>query len=45
MRVDGKADILGIAAHFNGESGLGDQVASVGADDRATNEAAAFLVP
>ena len=45
MRVDGEADVLGLAAHFDRQRGLGDKVAGVGADDAATDQALRFLVP
>ena len=45
MRMDGQADVLGVAAHLDRQRRLGDEVAGVGADDAAADQAAARLVP
>src|SRR2546430_16799780 len=39
MRMDGLADVDGIAAHLDREADLADQVARMGADDAAAEHA------
>src|ERR1700753_1652959 len=45
MRMDGQADVFGFRAHFDRQRGFGDEVAGVGADDAAADEAAGLFVP
>ena len=42
--VDGQADVGGVGAHLDGQRGLGDEVAGVGADDAAADDPVGGLV-
>ena len=42
MRMDGFGQVAGRGAHFDGQHGLGDQLARPGADDAAAQQAARF---
>ena len=42
--VDGEADVGGVGPHLDGEAGLGDQLAGIGADDAAAQDAVGGLV-
>ena len=42
--MDGVADVAGLAAHLDGEADLADQVAGVGADDAAADDAVCRFV-
>src|SRR5436190_22957136 len=44
MRVDGLADVDRIASHLHGEADLADQVARMGADDAAAEQAVIGLI-
>ena len=44
VRVDGEPDVGGVGAHLDGQRGLGDQVAGVGADDAAADDPVGGLV-
>ena len=44
MRVDGLADIFRVATHFDGERQLADQIAGVGADDTAADDAMGLFI-
>ena len=44
MGVDGQADVGGVGAHLDGQGGLGDQLAGVGADHAGADEALVRLV-
>src|SRR5438093_3063344 len=44
MRVDGLADVSRLAAHLDREADLADQVAGVGADDAAADDAVGGFV-
>ena len=42
--VDGEADVGGVGAHLDGQRGLGDEVAGVGADDPGADDPVVGLV-
>src|SRR4029450_13458315 len=42
--VDGEADVGGVGAHLDGQGGIGDQLAGVGADGGGADEAVGGLV-
>src|SRR4051794_37217426 len=44
MRVDGLADVDRIASHLHGEADLADQVARMGTDDAAAEQAVVGLI-
>ena len=44
MRMDGLADVDGVASHLYGEADLADQVARMGADDAAAEQAVIGLI-